>query len=793
MMQSETVEADTPLAERTPSSDGGLVSARRRRRPRRLTRRTVSVVLTLVLGALDLVMAIAYARYMSIEAPTFHLDGSFQTASGLLRLKAGDLPGRDFFPYLGIGPVFLLFPVFILTGGVLTSSVFSAYLATVLLLALLAGVVFALALRVRSVAFVFGAAGVVLVILVLGSGRFTPLPQPVQAYLAPIFASGIPGNSLRPVRAAAPMLLVAVSVLALVRLPRRWGLVVIGVVSGCIGACWSNDFALVPTAVVVIFLLHLGIRTRGWRVRELATLLVTFVGGYLVSGFATTGGHFIEYATYNFRDVLGDQFWYFGAWSAKYRVYSVGDFAEFVLKLGAAWGVPLLVGLLVLVLVRPTLRWTGITAIGWAAFLGNSVAMIGGHFDDYFLPFRTWTVIAGVAVAAAVVRAGARTVLRGRARASGTTAPTRVLRVVGILAVTAVLIGGAVKEVHSWSAQHAFVAADTTQQYVPSLGGYLPASFAEHLASAPDEGSFVEEYAGLWTAVRGPNRGVKVDAVIHALGTERAPFVDYVAKGTDRVVTTAPQMSQEWVSWNMSANWWLYRDLFRHFTPTVTSPNTVVWKRAATTAAAVAGRCSVAVDGQSVVVTPGSIGLTELTLHYTGPGRSSRSFSMIRNNIDEAADANGFVALDPGATVQQVPLYANTLDPERFALKNVPARRLTTISSCSAASVPFPAGSSAFQIYGVFWAIDTTTFRLTDDNFLNGLYRNSAGFVVNRSMPNITAYKVGARVRLVDGEVRKVIATLPSFNVLLVYLDGPTLPQDLLKSTKAFEPVRSAG
>ena len=67
-----------------------------------------------------LVVALTQAWRWWHEVPTWHMDGAFQTASGLYRLADGQVPGRDFFPYLGIAPVLLLYPVFALLGGELT-------------------------------------------------------------------------------------------------------------------------------------------------------------------------------------------------------------------------------------------------------------------------------------------------------------------------------------------------------------------------------------------------------------------------------------------------------------------------------------------------------------------------------------------------------------------------------------------------------------------------------------------------------------------------------------------------
>jgi hypothetical protein len=61
----------------------------------------------------------------SIDIPIFHIDGAFQTASSLFRLDSGQLPGRDFYPYLGVGPLLAIFPIFKIGGSDLSATIFA--------------------------------------------------------------------------------------------------------------------------------------------------------------------------------------------------------------------------------------------------------------------------------------------------------------------------------------------------------------------------------------------------------------------------------------------------------------------------------------------------------------------------------------------------------------------------------------------------------------------------------------------------------------------------------------------
>lgn len=73
---------------------------------------------------------IFFSLYSSINLPTQHLDGAFQTASALFRIENGEIIGKDFLPYLGLGPFLILFPFFKIAGGNLFASVFAAKFIT---------------------------------------------------------------------------------------------------------------------------------------------------------------------------------------------------------------------------------------------------------------------------------------------------------------------------------------------------------------------------------------------------------------------------------------------------------------------------------------------------------------------------------------------------------------------------------------------------------------------------------------------------------------------------------------
>ena len=638
-----------------------------------------------------LVVAVTQAWRWWHEVPTWHMDGAFQTASGLYRLADGQWPGRDFFPYLGIAPVLVLYPVFALLGGELTDTVFAARLVSLLTFEAVVGILAVLVAGRRPLrALAWGTACAALLVVVAE----LVAPGLWGAWNGLLGAAALPGNSLRPIRGFAPYLLAAV---AYGVLRREWTVrraAVVGAVAGVVAALWSNDYGPVSGGLLLAVVTYQVLR-RGWvpRLRGLGVLWAAAAAGYLVAGLVATAGHLPALLAYNFSDVRNDQFWYFGPWSEPFRVFSVGDLLRIMAEELSLYPLPVLAGVAVYALVRRGLGSLLVTYLGTATFLGGLIATVGGHAADYFWAFVLW----GYAVSAVgAVRLAALAL--GRVPALRT--PGTALRLTGAAATVAVLAVAGTAAVQDARQMGGLLAADPRYVYDAGLGGHLDAAFAPQVQAARErEAPVVEEYVGLSGVVDGPPSS-SVDSVIAALGRQREAFGARLADRPGLVVTTAPEVT-DWVTWNLSANWWFYRDLFQGYTPVRTSPQTLGWTPAApATWAGVPCRT----EGSEVVVEAPAAGLYEVTLRYQGPGRGARAFTMVQNDVNIAVDAGGFVSLDPGARVQRFPVAVR--DPGAgttvLATRDVPADDgpLTTLESCSAASIAHPAGADTAALYG---------------------------------------------------------------------------------------------
>ncbi|WP_431274095.1 hypothetical protein ACQ858_18755 [Variovorax ureilyticus] len=689
-------------------------------------------------------------KYHALTLPTQHLDGAFQTASGLFRLSAGQLPGRDFFPYLGIGPLFLLYPIFVIEGGDLAASVIAAQVLTLITTALCVSVVafFWIPRNTSRRGVKAVALGFAIVAAMLAMRDVLPYWAADQLQ---------PGNSLRPLRSAWPYMASTAFHVAATRKSRSAPYMILGLLGG-ITTMWSNDFAA-PT----IFACLVGAVGIAYSRQEGYLLsAVLFAGAFLVAAslfVVATAGEFAAMLRYNFIDVATDQWWYFGPWAEETRIFSPVDVHR-VFEPVTWFGLLVLAGLAWRCYRRPSVELFALLLLGCTLFVGGALATIGGHRGGYFVPFLFWSVVTTVCAAATLLL-----------KLAGVRMFVAVVWVMPVM--TLALAFGALR---TFDGAARYLPSDPQWFYVSELGGYLREEWKVYVdaARAMPRGREIEEYWGLWSAIRRPASLLPVDSVIHALGATRERAMGVMNSLPDTVITTRPSFS-EWQNWSFSANYWLYQPLLQHYKIDATSPHTIIWKRAGDTSPWSDTPCVVSGDTIQLGMVPR--GFYEVTLSYSLPN-TGRWLAVLKNGIvqvERHRDAT-YVALPNTATTFITPVFASGVTSARFEVALLPLRanRRVTLKACSAKAMP-PDALATF-VY------PDAALPITDDAWLRGVNRSEPQFAVAMSQPNIEAFKEGRTVVLANGERRIIIGTTADVYKLQLFvkLDGAVMNADLV-------------
>jgi hypothetical protein len=600
---------------------------------------------------LYLVFAAVVSLTLAIDLPTQHLDGAFQTASSLFRLDQGFFPGKHFFPYLGLGPIFSIYPIFAIAGADLAATVVAAHLVTLVTGWISVAVLFQLIFRPLSFLSSLAGGAVILTLHVLISEYFEIGGYLIQA-----------GNSLRPVRAFVPYLL-SLAVFFLLRsgdpLSRRPGFA--GLALGLV-LLWSNDYGI-PTAGLfgLFFVTKLYFEDQlNWAKNTLILTVSTIVATSIFLVLATLG-HPLELIKYNFGGVATDQWWLFAPYAEARRVFR---FSQIVKVFTGVNIVPLLVLTTVFFVTVRSKRAEHVLLllIGLVLFAGGSLASVGGHIGGYFSGFGTW---AGLTTIFFLFKKTKELFIGAAAKRASSleNLPSKPL----LWSVTAFMLVVALHCAFTYQTSRRLAKQDTNRMYVPELGGYLHKQWDQYvqLARSHRGRNTLEEYWGLWSAIHKSFSDWPVDSVIHALGHTRS-IAELSIDRADLVITTRYAASPEWQPWNLSQNFWFYERLLKHWQPEHTSPSTVVWKKLGRERGSESVPCKVTSDRKNIEFSRMAEGFHSLEVVYKASG-SGRYLLMFRNNISFGNDANGYVSLPLGKSVITLPVAlkrdaVNTLD-----------------------------------------------------------------------------------------------------------------------------------
>jgi hypothetical protein len=699
--------------------------------------------------------AVFFSLKQTIYIPTAHLDGAFQTASGLFRLDDGQFPGKDFYPYLGIGPLLVLYPFFKAFGANMSASIFSAQLTVLLVGVLSTALIWQFIWRPRL--FITSLSiGCVLFLAPIGVADYLSLRLPNW-----MMFNVMPGNSLRPIRAAVPYFASIVYYFFIFKIDspgKRYATA--GLLTGSI-LLWSNDFAI-PTAGMLVFLISSTAFCRNeFQIRNSSIYFIASILSWAALLSLTTSGHPLELLKYNFFDVAHDQWWFFASYGESRRIFNLWQldrlfsqenyFPLFILAFTA------ILTLRTRLIEHVLLLW-----VGAVLFAGGVVASVGGHLGGYFRAFYFWGMM--------VVWVGIfRLVWPKFKKTSDCVSQFKLIPLLILLGLSVFLMINRAIHVR----QDFYVAKnDSNLFYVPELGGYLNKQWNSYivLARETSQTGVFEEYWGLWSALRKTFASWPVDSVIHALGRTRVNAAKEL-RGAEVIITTRPSASPKWQAWNLSQNYWFYENLLREWTPSALSPSTIVWRRSEHSRQFKDVGCNYNNNGsQLLFVQADHPGYYEIDIQYKLTG-SGRFLMMLRNNISFAPKAHGYVSIDPRSTSAKFPVYIEKAGITMLDTKIIGSNKaILEIKLCAAKYIP----SIDPEVLPMRGVIDDDFF-LSDNSWLHGIARSWAGFFVPNTPQFADEYKVGRFVKIYVGEIRQIMRTEPNGRYLNIYISGDPL------------------
>jgi hypothetical protein len=381
------------------------------------------------------------------------------------------------------------------------------------------------------------------------------------------------------------------------------------------------------------------------------TILTTSVIYYLIYP-----DHPFEMLKYNLADVAKDQWWYFAPYGEQARVLQLKQLlhlAGFINPLGMG-----VFALLFLHLIKYKYVETALLIyVGFALYAGGVTASVGGHIDSgYFAAYRYWLMM--------TTFCGILHLMWQLLSAKYTKPLVESHAVISLNIALALQFIPISFSIYKLKTESEIAKQDSNRIYVTELGGYLPKEWLDYVNLArrtPVEDTVLEEYWGVWSALRHSFFDWPVDSIIHALGDTREK-ARLNMRAADIVTTTrrtSTPLASEWQPWNLSMNYWFYDELIGNYSIQSYSPTTVVWKHNDNLqVVALDTPCEKAspMKNSAMKFHLDPPGYYEISMRYKYQG-SRRALIMVQNNINYASDSNGYISLDPGSTHIKFPAY----------------------------------------------------------------------------------------------------------------------------------------
>jgi hypothetical protein len=721
----------------------------------------IRILLVYVIVALSISICVFAALTASINVPTFHLDGAFQTASGLFRLDSGQLPGRDFYPYLGIGPLFAIFPIYKIVGADLAATVFAAKFLTIFLGWFAVSVLWHLLLRPANI----------FCSIIGGSLVFFGFEFITDKLLIenPLSFMMDPGNSLRPVRSALPYLMAIILYFIIKKFENNnFRNFLIGGVLG-VALLWSNDFAL-PTFLVFFtfsFFYFYFFEKTSWK-QSAAKIIVISLIIWVALLHVVTSGHSFDLLRYNFIDVAKDQWWYFGPYGPNFRIFEIRDFFK-LLSVKNYFPIIVIFFVMILSLKYKKIELYFVALIGLTLFAGGTLASIGGHLGGYFGGLYFWgTVTSVVLFFKALVLAADRTKWF-----------SSFYLFLFLFSAFLMLIFIADNTWRDYRKNFDTAQSDPEKFYVNELGGFIHNDYSGYVKYALQHREKVatEDYWGLWSSLHRNFPPWPVDSVIHALGGVRQ-LSEKSLESTDFVITTRYLISPDWHPWNLSQNFWFYGNLFSNWKPVFISPSTVVWSREKFDSNFQSVECKISSDKMSIIINTNDFGFYKIHLSYSSSGK--RHLVQFKNNISYAVDASGYISLMPGAHRSVFPVRISGQTGNQFDIRAL-GKAAVSISECTATR--FNHMSEELLSESMF---SKEAFTLSDEE-VNAAVKEFPIFIVENNFEKRNKYSINSVVKFENGEQRNIVYASEHGAHLAVWVKGSVLDIDKIGSPDKFE------
>jgi hypothetical protein len=543
-------------------------------------RRKIIAILSLV-AIFIFILLQAYYRGLNLDYLPY--DGDFQTFNPIRRIFNGELPSRDFNPYLGLGLTYFNTCFVFLFGSDFAASKFGIYFLSVsshfwslILLFYLIGC----QLR-RSVLF----ASLLLLAIFLDRDRLILFWEIIE-----------PSRSNLSLRSFLPFLTASFYII----LDRKYddrlhkSYLKLYFFLGCLVALqpfWSNDYGIPSTfALIFIVLVHSIAKRSRYKNIQLIYFFIGIFITFIPVLYLLTAGTPMNWLRDNFQGVATDQFWYFLWYDGKNKVFELRDifnsFFFYIYFATIAW-------LLRYILCQKyVIRYLLLVYISLTVMGAGMLASVGGTISlRYYTPsiFLSLFIVPLAAYLLAVQYFPVSIVYWQSKINYISNSIDKKLKLSFICLLVYYCSISIFSFVNTpditnfiWHRENFFL--------VEELGGWLPnkwknsieiaRNIERELTAEPATKRILSTYTSGMDVVAGAINPTQIDYIIHALGDRtRSNYLEKYRIDRPKYITTLREEYRSWETWVRRTNWWFYREFILHYKPMKATFYNLIWQR----------------------------------------------------------------------------------------------------------------------------------------------------------------------------------------------------------------------
>jgi hypothetical protein len=404
-----------------------------------------------------------------------------------------------------------------------------------------------------------------------------------------------------------------------------------------------------------------------------------------------TAGHPLEIINYNFLDVAKDQWWYFGPYEERYRIFEIREIHK-IFSIEICFALSILIFTFLKVIQKKSIEYFFLLFLGLISLGGGIIPSLGGHVGLYY--FQSFDFWAATTATIAFLRFFqiylTKILLKNEILLS-------TLKNIFLIAIFLFCALKVVNERNDYFDLYISNKKGNSKIFVKELGGFLGIEWKSYIdyVKLNKNSKILEDYWGLFSSINKKSSSIPVDSIIHALGGVRHLVKSDIEKN-DLIVTTRYSFSDLWQPWSVSQNFWFYEELFLSWKPEFLSPNSIVWSKLKNPRDLQIVECVVSDDKTSFYLKTNKKGYYSVDLNYKVTGdRLKRNLVLLKNNFSypyrkysNNRNTAGFVSLPPQSSSIKVPVLiledsSNNFYSKIFGYKNTKF----VIESCNAKTI----------------------------------------------------------------------------------------------------------